>query len=160
MPVRLRSGPNSHLWSHEYNKHASCINTLSRACYGETYKPGIEVVDYFTRAYQLFRALDTFTALALSGIAPDSTKLYPLAQIQKILEEYSGGKVILRCRGPGRDLLHEAWFMYFVKGSLQSGDFIPAKDLGEKGGQGNCKALVRYLPKRCRGGYCGGIGEL
>ncbi|KAK4448165.1 ribonuclease T2 [Podospora aff. communis PSN243] len=140
-------GPNWHLWDHEYNKHATCINTLAPACYGEDHVPGIEVVDYFTRASALFRTLDTHRALEKAGIVPHSRRHYPLADVQAVLEKFSGGKVVLRCTGR-RDVLHEAWYHYFIKGSLQTGEFVPAQDYGNKGDAGNCAPWVRYPPKR------------
>ncbi|TGJ83930.1 hypothetical protein E0Z10_g4827 [Xylaria hypoxylon] len=79
-------GTNEHLWAHEYNKH--------------------EVVDYFVRAFGLFRMLDTYRALERVGIEPDSSKTYALADIQAALEEYSGSRVILKCSRYG--VLHEA----------------------------------------------------
>jgi ribonuclease T2 len=143
------SGGNAHLWAHEYNKHATCINTLAPACYGDDYKPGVEVVDYFVRAFGLFRMLDTYVALQQEGIEPHQTQTYELSKIQSTLETFSGGKVILKCGGRGHDLLHEAWYVYFVQGSLQSGQFVPASD-SFKGDQGNCADHVRYLPKRAK----------
>ncbi|KAK0636376.1 ribonuclease T2-like protein [Bombardia bombarda] len=142
------SGPNSRLWEHEYNKHATCINTLAPACYNEAlYAPGVEVIDYFARASGLFRTLDTFYALKNAGIVPHSRRHYPLADIQKALERFSGGRVVLRCTGR-RDVLHEAWYVYFVRGSLQTGEFVPAQELGREGNAGNCAPWVKYLPKR------------
>ncbi|RYP78278.1 hypothetical protein DL770_006917 [Monosporascus sp. CRB-9-2] len=156
-------GTNDHLWAHEYNKHAACINTLAPSCYGENYRPGSEVVDYFLRAFGLFRMLDTYRALDIAGIEPDYRKKYPVSRVQSALEAYSGGRVILRCTGRHNNVLHEAWYVYFVKGSLQSGDFIPAKDSFD-GDKGNCAvemsvqtALVHRplsrIAVRIRGGY-------
>ncbi|KAH9909886.1 ribonuclease T2 family protein [Xylariomycetidae sp. FL2044] len=140
-------GTNDHLWAHEYNKHATCINTLAPTCYGDDYKPGLEVVDYFVRAFGLFKMLDTYRALENADMEPDHKKTYSLAKVQKTLEEFSGGRVILKCTGRHHDVLHEAWYVYFVQGSLQSGEFVPAQDTF-KGDHGNCAAEVRYLPKR------------
>ena len=145
-------GSAAHLWAHEYNKHGTCVNTLARACYGgDSYKPGQEVVDYFTRAAALYDGLDTYGALAAAGIEPSRSERYPLADVLAALEASTGGKVVLRCTGRG-DVLHEAWYVYFVQGSLQSGEFVPATKLGREGSAGNCKAWVRYLPKRLRRG--------
>ncbi|KAK4191268.1 ribonuclease T2-like protein [Podospora australis] len=144
------SGPNSYLWEHEFNKHATCINTLAPRCYGDSHTPGLEVVDYFSRAMALFQMLDTYHALERAGIVPHPRKHYPLADVQKALEAYSGGKVVLRCGGH-RNILHEAWYAYFVKGSLQTGDFVPAKDLAKEGDAGNCAPWIKYLPKKRRG---------
>jgi ribonuclease T2 len=140
-----KSGTNEHLWAHEFNKHATCINTLAPSCYGENYAPGLEVVDYFNRAFVLFQSLDTYRALAQAGIEPDSSKTYALVDVQAALESFSGSRVILKCSRYGA--LHEAWYVYFVKGSLQSGELVPARD-SFKGDQGNCPSHVRYLPKR------------
>jgi ribonuclease T2 len=144
---RASSGTNDHLWAHEYNKHATCINTLAPTCYGNGYAPGVEVVDYFVRAFSMFRMLDTYRALAQVGIEPDFRKIYRLADIHEALEDFSGGRVILKRTGRHHNVLHEAWYVYFVKGSLQSGELVPAKD-SFKGDHGNCASEVRYLPKR------------
>lgn len=140
-------GTNANLWTHEYNKHASCINTLAPRCYGESYTPGAEVVDYFARATRLFATLDTHTALRRVGIVPHPRTHYPLADVRAALEQFSGGRVVLRCGGRRRDELHEAWYVYFVQGSLQSGAFVPAQDYGAHGDANNCVPWVRYLPK-------------
>ncbi|ROT39894.1 ribonuclease Trv [Sodiomyces alkalinus F11] len=144
------SGSNEHLWTHEYNKHASCINTLTSSCYGGDYRPGMEAVEYFTRAFHLFRNLDTYMALAWAGIVPTHESTYELAVVQKALEKYSGGSVVLKCSGHERSVMHEAWYAFFVQGNLQSGRFIPARGYGEHGDVGNCADQVWYLPKKCR----------
>lgn len=140
-------GTAAHFWAHEFNKHGTCINTLRSSCYGESYSSGVEVVDYFARAMALFRTLDTYTALAGKGIVPSRSTHYPLAEVTAALEQSSGTKVVLRCSGRG-DVLHEAWYVYFVRGSLQTGAFVPAQALGKEARSGNCKPWVRYLPKR------------
>lgn len=140
-------GPNSRLWAHEYNKHATCINTLAPSCYSDDYRSGIEVVDYFTRATSLFKLLDTYRALERAGITPDHNKVYDREEIENALEEFSGGKAVMRCSGSRRNILHEVWYVYFVKGSLQSGEFVPAKEVGGHLAKGNCAAGVRYPPK-------------
>ncbi|KAI1864969.1 uncharacterized protein JN550_008515 [Neoarthrinium moseri] len=137
-------GGNAHLWAHEYNKHATCINTLAPSCYGDSYSAGLEVVDYFVRAFGLFRMLDTYVALQQAGIEPDHDKTYDLDLIRNTLEDFSGGKVVLHCTGRRHDRLHEAWYVYFVQGSLQSGEFVPAKD-SFKGDKSNCAQKVRRL---------------
>lgn len=137
------------MWAHEYAKHASCINTLAPSCYGDDYVPGVEVVDYFARAAALFRMLDTYRALERVGIEPNYKKMYDLSEVQSTLEAFSGGRVILKCTGRSHNVLHEAWYVYFVKGSLQSGEFVPARD-SFKGDHGNCASKIRYLPKRNR----------
>ncbi|KAJ8125080.1 hypothetical protein O1611_g8558 [Lasiodiplodia mahajangana] len=138
-------GTNEHLWAHEFNKHGTCINTLAPSCYGESYTPGVEVVDYFVRAFGLFRMLDTFRALQRVGIEPDSSKSYALADVKAALEEFSGSRVILKCSRHG--VLHEAWYVWFVKGSLQSGELVPVRD-SFKGDHSNCPAQLNVPDSR------------
>lgn len=107
----------------------------------------MEVVDYFARASQLFRLLDTYTALMHAGIVPSAAQRYPLGDIVSTLERFSGGRVVVRCSGGSRDILHEVRYLYYVQGSLQSGEFVPAQDLGDRGDAGNCAPRVRYQPK-------------
>jgi ribonuclease T2 len=145
-------GPHAHLWAHEYTKHATCVNTLAPGCYGASHTPGLEVVDYFTRAAALFRTLDTSLALERARIVPHPTAAYALAEVRAALERFAGGRVVLRCTGPRADVLHEVWYVFFVQGSLQTGQFVPAQELvGADGDGGNCAGEVRYLPKRRRG---------
>lgn len=52
-------GNDESLWEHEWEKHGTCINTLTPSCYtGYTSKE--EAVDYFEIAMNLFKTLDTY----------------------------------------------------------------------------------------------------
>lgn len=137
------------------------MSTLAPACYGDEYRPGYEVVDYFTRAFGLFSALDTYEALERAGIRPvaasdpdadGTTATYALDRVRDVLEDLSGGAVVLRCQGPAQDIFHEVWYVYFMMGSLQSGQFVPARDSFFRGAGGSWAERVRYLPKKPRGG--------
>ncbi|KAI0023703.1 ribonuclease T2 [Xylariomycetidae sp. FL0641] len=142
-------GTNDHLWAHEYNKHGTCINTLAPKCYGSAYASGREVVDYFSAAFRLFASLDTYRALYRAGIEPSYRTTYARADVEKALADFSGGKVVLQCGGRHHNVLHEAWYVYFVQGSLQDGTFVPAQD-SFRGDSGSCAERIRYLPKRRR----------
>ena len=48
-------GTAEHFWEHEWSKHGTCINTLAPGCYGEGYSEGDEVLDFFTRAVEIFK---------------------------------------------------------------------------------------------------------
>jgi len=131
-------------WEHEWNKHGTCINTLSPSCYTPSYSSGDEVISFFTRAVSLFRTLDTYTALASSGIVPSTSTTYRREEIEAALKKVTGMDVLVRCRG---NRLNEVWYSFNVKGSLQEGEFVPSEPVG-KVGRGGCPVGgVRYLPK-------------
>lgn len=140
------SGTAEHFWQHEWNKHGTCINTLAPSCYGPTYTPGsaIEVVDFFTRTVELFKSLDTYSALAEAGITPSTEKTYTRDEIQEALKKVTGQEVVLGCY---RGQLNQAWYYYNVRGNVQSGTFVPTAP--SVSGKGSCPVRgVRYLPKR------------
>jgi len=131
-------------WEHEWNKHGTCVNTLSPSCYGDEYKPGDELVDFMAKAMEIFKTLDTYKALEAAGILPSTSKTYTSVEIQTALTAITGSEVVLGCR---RGQLNQAWYSYNVKGSLQTGDFVPTSPAG-KGGRGTCPSRgIKYLPK-------------
>lgn len=104
----------------------------------------MEVVDFFTRTVELFKTLDTYTALANAGITPSTEVTYTNRQIQDALTQVTGSAVILGCR---KGALNQAWYSYNVRGSLQAGTFVPTDPAGS-GGKGTCpRSGIRYLPK-------------
>lgn len=53
-------GDDETFWEHEWAKHGTCISTLKPDCY-TGYTPQQEVVDYFQKAVDLFKGLDTYS---------------------------------------------------------------------------------------------------
>lgn len=138
------SGTSETFWEHEWNKHGTCINTLAPSCYSESYQAGDEVVDFFTRAVDVFKGLDTYKALAAKDILPSSSKTYTADEIQTALTDVTGSAVVLGCSS-GK--LNQAWYSFNVKGSVQTGTFVATSPAG-KGGKGTCPSTgIKYLPK-------------
>lgn len=143
-------GSDSTLWSHEWNKHGTCVSTLRPSCYGGNYSPQEEVVDYFRAAVAVYEQLPTFTWLAAAGIVPSTTQTYTRDQIETALRLRHGADVSLGCKGNKFD---EVWYHFDVRGSVQTGTFVPAVP---DGGKTTCPAVgIRYPPK---GGGSGGGG--
>ncbi|KAI9819359.1 MAG: ribonuclease T2-like [Phylliscum demangeonii] len=116
-------GHDERLWQHEWSKHGTCINTLRPSCYAD-YRPRQELVDYFRRAVDVFRGLDTYRALAEAGITPSTSQTYDARRLQTVLSQVTGHRVTLGCR---RGALKEVWYHFNVRGSLQTGDFVPTE---------------------------------
>ncbi|KAL1957430.1 hypothetical protein VTO42DRAFT_5998 [Malbranchea cinnamomea] len=134
-------GDDDSFWAHEWNKHGTCMSTLEVDCYLE-YTPQEEVKDYFAKAVELHKSLNTYQTLADAGIVPDSFKTYTLAEIQAAISEKHGYEITLNCRNGE---LNEAWYFYNIKGSVQTGEYIPTEPAGSPS---TCpKEGIRYLPK-------------
>ncbi|KAG6010312.1 hypothetical protein E4U43_008605 [Claviceps pusilla] len=133
-------GDDETFWQHEWGKHGTCISSLSPSCYSD-YQSKEEAVDFFKKTVELFKTLPTYRWLADAGITPSSSKYYSLSKIQSVLSEQHGAEVTLGCKGKA---LNEVWYHYNVRGSLQTGQFVPAKPDGTKG---RCPAKVLYKPK-------------
>ncbi|KFY39121.1 hypothetical protein V495_06143 [Pseudogymnoascus sp. VKM F-4514 (FW-929)] len=139
-------GNDESFWEHEWGKHGTCISTLDTTCYDD-YKPQMEVVDYFEKAVELNKGLNSYKVLADAGITPSATATYTLAQIQDALAASHGGFIpTLGCKG---STLQEIWYHYNVRGSVQAGEFVAAAPDGTKS---TCPATgVKYLVKYASG---------
>jgi hypothetical protein len=118
---------NEDLWSHETNKHGTCISTIKKACY-TNYYPQAEIVTYFQRTTEFFKALPSYDWLAEAGIVPSVDKTYTLAEITSVLEAKHGGGVNVNCGKGG--VLSELWYHYASQGSLIDGDIVPVPLVG------------------------------
>lgn len=135
------SGSDESFWEHEYNKHATCISTLQPHCYTD-YKPTEQVADFFNRVVSLFKTLPTYTWLSDAGITPSNSKTYTSAEIQAALSKQHGGKdVYLGCSDGALD---QVYYYFNVRGSVQTGTFVPAENTGGT----SCPATgIKYPPK-------------
>ncbi|RYP58256.1 hypothetical protein DL769_009049 [Monosporascus sp. CRB-8-3] len=136
-------GNDERFWAHEFNKHGTCVSTLDPECY-DAYRPTQEVADYFTRAVGVFKTLPSYEWLAAAGIVPSTTATYTRAAIQDALKAAYNQTVVVNCN-KGREL-SELRYHYNVRGSVQTGNFVPVEPLGSPT---NCpRTGIKYLPKR------------
>ena len=159
--LALNSNDN-HLWSHEWNKHGTCISTLEPSCYPSPSDDDEDlhkdVLDYFTHATTLFSTLNTYDALAASNIIPTHRRAYDLADLQSAISTLQGAEVTFRCHGHE---LQEIWYHFTVHGPLRdaptfSNTSVDIAAIKHKfraaepdGSKTNCPATgIRYLPKQ------------
>lgn len=116
------AGTDESFWEHEWGKHGTCLSTLKPNCY-TNYAPQEEVVDYFTKTVSLFQSLPSYTWLSNAGIVPSSTATYTSAAILAALKAPRGVTAVIQCASTNQ--LDEIWYFYDVKGSVQSGTFVP-----------------------------------
>ncbi|KAJ5925188.1 hypothetical protein N7454_007827 [Penicillium verhagenii] len=128
-------------WSHEWNTHGTCINTIDPSCYTD-YTSDEEVGDFFQQVVDLFKTLDTYTALSAAGITPTNSATYTLAEIQAALADIHGGyDVTLLCDD---DSLYEVYYYFNVYGSAVNGTYEPSTALESS----SCPTTgIKYVPK-------------
>ena len=142
------------------------MSTLEPKCYTD-YKTTQEVVDYFQTAVNLFQTVHTYEVrlsyfpglplallftdsglkwLAAAGIEPSKRTTYKLADIKAALTAARGVSPYVSC---DHGELREVWYHYSVRGSLQTGQFVPAEPdfSGQNPGKGCPAKGIKYLPK-------------
>lgn len=136
------TGSDESFWEHEWSKHGTCISTLDPDCY-TNYQPTEEVPQFFNRTVNLFKTLPSYEWLSDAGIVPSSSATYTTAQIQAALSKNHGGKEVhLGCQ---RGALNEIWYFFNVRGSVQTGTFVPSDPIGSSS---TCPSTgIKYLPK-------------
>ncbi|EUC46405.1 hypothetical protein COCMIDRAFT_92960 [Bipolaris oryzae ATCC 44560] len=139
-------GQDESFWYHEWAKHGTCISTLEPECYTE-HKPTEEVVDFFQKTVDLFKSLPSYDWLKDAGIVPSTSQTYTFDAIQKAIQaKRPDVEVTLGCRSGA---LNEIWYHFDVRGSVQTGEFVPSNPDGTKS---TCpKSGIRYLPKHGSG---------
>ncbi|KAG0633166.1 ribonuclease T2-like protein [Tuber brumale] len=124
-------GNDDTFWKQVWDKHGTCINTLSTECYSG-YPSKEEMTDYSQTPADLSKTYKVRVKLIsrffkwifeATDITPSSTKTYTSAAIQNALATAHSFRVTIRCKNSELDGI---WYHYNVKGSLQTGEFIPA----------------------------------
>ena len=81
-------GKDSSFWAHEYNKHGTCMTTLSPSCFtSQNYTRFENVVNFYKKTVEIWSQLDTFEFLAAAGIYPTVSRKYKLSQVQEALQK-------------------------------------------------------------------------
>ncbi|GAA5914082.1 hypothetical protein JCM6882_001843 [Rhodosporidiobolus microsporus] len=140
---KSNTGNDQSLWSHEWNKHGTCMSTLNPECYGKAYKQYDEVVDYFEKTVSQDKKLPTYEWLEAAGIVPSETATYTLEQLQAVAKKNHGYEAIWGCNN--KNELDEVWYQYIARGPIAGGKLIPAVPAGSPS---SCPATgIKYLPK-------------
>ncbi|GMM35276.1 hypothetical protein DASC09_026010 [Saccharomycopsis crataegensis] len=135
------NGTNDAFWSHEFNKHATCMSTIRPSCY-DNYTEGQNVVDFVKMSIRQYHELPTFTWLADAGIVPSYSQTYKAEDIQAALDKAFGYKVFVGCTNG--TILDEVWYYHQAQGSLLRQNFVKIDTTYAS----TCKGDVQYLPKQ------------
>ncbi|OBA19833.1 ribonuclease T2 [Metschnikowia bicuspidata var. bicuspidata NRRL YB-4993] len=136
-------GPDTLLWEHEFNKHGTCINTNSPACYGSNFKKDENVYNYYRIAFNLFEKYPTYQFLTDAGIVPSNEQTYTFDQISEALSSnFDGHSVYFNC--DHENALQEVWYFHHMQGPLISESFVKIDSLTQSG----CSRTgIKFIPK-------------
>lgn len=138
------NGNDESLWIHEFNKHATCINTLSPSCYNtQKFTKNENVYDFFKITMNLYEKLPTFKFLADEGIVPSTDTTYTKEEISKALSKnFDGNEVYFKCNK--YNALQEIWYYHHLQSSIMQQDFKPFPTILSS----NCPSEgIKFLPK-------------
>ncbi|PVU95803.1 hypothetical protein BB561_001599 [Smittium simulii] len=86
-------GDDNKFWTHEWNKHGTCVSTLDPKCYDpNTFIKGEDIVAYFSEVLELTMNYDIYAALEAKDIIPitrvdKKSKLYSLNEFKEAIKD-------------------------------------------------------------------------
>lgn len=136
------NGNDESLWTHEFNKHGTCIKTIRSKCFAD-YKENENVYKFFNISVNLFKKYPTFKFLNEEGIIPSNDQTYTKEEISNALKKnFDGKQVYFKCNK--YNALQEIWYYHHLKGSLLNEDFVPIDSLINS----NCPNQgIKFIPK-------------
>jgi ribonuclease T2 len=134
-------------WRHEWDIHGTCVSTLDTSCYANN-KHAQDAVDYFAAAVRVFETLTSYSWLADDDIVPSKNSNYTRSAIEDAVKKRNLGQpAVVRCNG--RNELKELWYFFNVRGSVQTGSFLPIHPVYGPGFKESCRPTdILYLPKQ------------
>ncbi|GMG56383.1 unnamed protein product [Ambrosiozyma monospora] len=122
-------GNDDDLWTHEFNKHGTCLSTIKEQCYTSDYTDHQNAVDYFKKAVELYETLPTYQWLSDAGIVPSNSDTYTSQQIQDALSQNFGEDVYIKC--DKNNGLQEVWYFHHLRGNALTGEYVPIEPLND-----------------------------
>jgi len=132
-------GDNNVFWSHEWQKHGTCVSTLAPNCFQDgTYQQGDEVSIYFGKALELRSTYDIYAAMKSAGLRPvrSASQGYSADKVVAAIRQAYGVTVELECKKTAIIGVR----MYF--GVQGSDNYVPQN---APSGSHGCRGKV-YLP--------------
>lgn len=132
-------GDDDDLWTHEFNKHATCMSTLKPACFNQAdYVENYVAVEFVKQVTMMFSNLPSYKWLADAGIVPSNNVTYAKKDIANALNSKFGAEVYFDCDKNGA--IDEIWYYYHVQGRVVNGTYYPIDTIG----QGSCPDQISY----------------
>lgn len=137
------------MWKYEFDKHATCMDTLDPVCYNANASGYQYVGNYFSAAMRLWRQFPTYENLKHAGISPSDSETHTVHDFINALrataeyEETGEGSLGIYLACDRSNSLTEIRYFFHLKGSVPEGKFFPA----ESPHISTCRDGFRWRPK-------------
>ncbi|KAG5365097.1 Ribonuclease T2-like protein [Yarrowia sp. C11] len=102
-------GSTDSFWTHEWNKHATCMSTLKDKCYSSDAPQYQSLADWAHTVVNVFETVNTYKFLEAAGITPDSSKTYAKTDFLNALNSnFDGKKVHISYQVPSQGLWYHS----------------------------------------------------
>ncbi|KAI8060865.1 RNase Sy [Gongronella butleri] len=128
------TGDNDAFWTHEWDKHGTCVSTLAPACY-TNYQKYEDVNDYFGKAIALRAQYDLYQVLSAAGITPGGS--YDVSEFENAIEQAYGVVPNVNCKS---GTLSEIWLYFNVK---NTNTYVPTDTVSSS----SCSGTVDFPTK-------------
>ncbi|KAG9323932.1 hypothetical protein KVV02_004349 [Mortierella alpina] len=135
------SGKNNCFWSHEWNRHGTCVSNLDPSCKSDPVE-GEDVYAFFSKGLELRSKYDLYRALARKGIFPNQRAKVDINRIRNAIQAAFNVGPSLSCK-PGGGALSEITLYFKVKNGDQ---YVPVQP-PHSNWTGNCRRTVSFRPK-------------
>ncbi|KAJ3160632.1 ribonuclease T2-like [Geranomyces michiganensis] len=133
------------MWSHEWNKHGTCVSTLKPECFVKP-SPGQDELAYFRAALNLRPRFNLYKIFAAHGIVPSTTHAYNRTQFQAALKAETGFEGAIQCakNANGTSFLSEVWTYLIARPGFKFDNHEPVLPYNSC----NIANPIYYLPQK------------
>ncbi|KAJ3011925.1 ribonuclease T2-like [Thoreauomyces humboldtii] len=131
-------------WSHEWNKHGTCLSTLNPTCFKNP-SPQQDKIAFIDASLALRERFSLYDIFAKHDIVPSPTKNYTIAQFQAALVAETGFQGALQCQKvAGKAYLSELWMYLVARPGLKFDNHAPVLPYSSCPVNGT----ILYLPQK------------
>ncbi|KAG0189415.1 ribonuclease T2-like [Apophysomyces sp. BC1034] len=105
-------GDNSEFWTHEWDKHGTCVSTLDPSCFGSSYEQYEDMYTYFGQVLELRQKYDLYSIFSNANITPGDGSV-SISDLESAIQSSIGVQPKISCHDGA---INEVWIYFNVQG--------------------------------------------